>query len=119
MTGAASCRDCGRPLSDPESQLRGQGPDCYRKEHGPPSRRRRADQPIAGFPDLARAPRRWRSGDRPPPLTVRRVRDRDGDRWHRVGRDGWIPDGGDPDYTSAWQEVLRFAPLIEDNDTGR
>jgi hypothetical protein len=48
MTGAASCRDCGRPLSDPASQ------------HGPRPRRRRAsaaDQPITGFPELERQPR--------------------------------------------------------------
>lgn len=118
MTGAASCRDCGRPLSDPASQARGIGPVCWGKEH-PRPRRRRADQPIAGFPELERQRRRWRVGDRPPPLTVRVLRDRDGDRWHRVGPAGWIPEGGDPDYTSPWQEVLRFAPLTEDNDDTR
>jgi hypothetical protein len=58
--GAASCRDCGRPLSDPESQTRRQGPVCFRKEHGPQPRRRRAsaaDQPITGFPELERQSR--------------------------------------------------------------
>lgn len=58
MTGAASCRDCGRPLSDPASQARGVGPVCWGKGHPRPLRRRAStDQPITGFPDLERQPR--------------------------------------------------------------
>ena len=28
------CQRCGRPLTDPESQARGYGPECYEKEFG-------------------------------------------------------------------------------------
>ncbi|MGW2384448.1 DUF6011 domain-containing protein [Streptomyces sp. NPDC001658] len=52
MTGWVKCRDCHRPLRDPESRAIGYGPSCARK-HG-----------------LTPKPRRHRAAHRPRPATV-------------------------------------------------
>lgn len=37
---------CHHKLRDPESIARGYGPDCWRKLHGPPTRRPRIPRPT-------------------------------------------------------------------------
>jgi hypothetical protein len=41
VTGWVECRDCHRPLRDPESRSLGYGPDCARKRGLTPTKPRR------------------------------------------------------------------------------
>lgn len=73
---STACRECGKPLSDPDSEARGIGPICYERIHGsrpptsrtttiasvaapaikPPPRTAPAEQVLPGFPDLEQQP---------------------------------------------------------------
>jgi hypothetical protein len=52
VTGWVECRDCHRPLRDPESRSLGYGPDCARKHGLTPTKPRR----TSAIPRLKPAP---------------------------------------------------------------
>ena len=57
--GEVRCRDCGRILTDPDSRIRGRGPECWGKSNVPMAGRRTApapEQAVLPIPSPRRGP---------------------------------------------------------------